>query len=351
MSDCKPVSIDALSFRIDTSSLPSSPVPKPHISPAPSQPASEQISRTPGAVAPAATMADSSSSVVVANPWDRQDAARNEAPQTLRPSEPDEQVRGESSREPVTNDRPLPIPEANSATGTSFEPPASTMSPVWEVDRFRWPALCDRLIAEEDEYFSHAGQKLLDASRQGLRVLAVTANSAGEGSTTLSICLARAVAAAGAKVALLDGDLPRRQLAMGLGLDLSHGWLDVGSGAVPWVEAAVNSLHDDLMVFPARPLTDQSPITAALDTPRALAEISQNFDLLVLDVGPLTSEACRLLSHHQECAVNAAIVVRDLRKTSEHKTLDVVARLRTLGVRAVGIAENYTSPEAAAAAA
>ncbi len=215
----------------------------------------------------------------------------------------------------------------------------------------RWPAVCDRLIDEQQEYFAHAGRKLFEASRQGLKVLAVTSNTRGEGSTTLSICLARAAAATGANIALLDADLTQQQLATGLGLDLAHGWLDVAGGGVPWGEAAVNSLNDRMTVMPLRRLANQAPATVPAGVGGVFDEIAVNYDLLILDLGPLTNEACHLLNRNGVCGVNAAIVVRDMRKTSEGSTLGVAARLRDLGVQAVGIAENYSAARTVAVAA
>jgi hypothetical protein len=48
---------------------------------------------------------------------------------------------------------------------------------------------------------------------------------------------------------------------------------------------------------------------------------------------------------------NAGIVVRDVRKTSEESTLVAAARLKMLGLEAVGVAENFAADRAARAAA
>ena len=90
---------------------------------------------------------------------------------------------------------------------------------AWEVDRFRWPEICRQLYAAEQSYFEHAGEKLLEASRDGLRVLAVSSSQRGEGRTTLALLLARAAAAAGARVALLEADTHAPRIAASLGLD------------------------------------------------------------------------------------------------------------------------------------
>ena len=44
--------------------------------------------------------------------------------------------------------------------------------------------------------------------------------------------------------------------------------------------------------------------------------------------------------------MNAALVVRDLRRTSEAETLVTATRLKSLGIDAIGIAENFLPPPA-----
>ena len=156
----------------------------------------------------------------------------------------------------------------------------------------------------------------------------MTSAVSGEGCTTLAICLARAAASTGARVALLDADLHNRQLATGLGLELSHGWLDVVSGEIPWTEAAVNSLQDSLAVIPAAPLSDRSPATAGADARDVICSIADHFDLVVLDLGQFGPEIWQLLGNRGDCVANAAIVVRDRRTTGEEDTLAVSAKLK-----------------------
>jgi Mrp family chromosome partitioning ATPase len=213
---------------------------------------------------------------------------------------------------------------------------------VWEVDRFRWPETIDELSRRERDYFQHAGQKLLEASQQGLRVLVCTAARPGEGCTTLALCLGRAVAAAGGRVALLDADMRHPHVASQLSLSFAHGWQDCLAGKLPWAEVAVTSLEDRLTVLPARTSNPKDGAAAELGTsPELLRQISSAFDITIVDLGPLAATAPRILGRGAQCAASAAIVVRDVRQTSEESTLIVVARLRMLGLQAVGIAENF----------
>ena len=69
-------------------------------------------------------------------------------------------------------------------------PQPAKLAPAWEVDRFRWPENVEQLFESRADYFDSAGKKLLAASQQGLKVLAITSARSGEGTTTTAMCLA-----------------------------------------------------------------------------------------------------------------------------------------------------------------
>lgn len=357
MSASNKHSVDAAVFRIDAAPFTPISVPRPHcLGDTSSAPQETTPESEPEVVGPeektTAEIPPAAPSAVVAETavWPPEEVAEEPQPAQHIPFpaqelEVDDEV--QELEEVLSGNlaaAPLSAPEPPASA-----PVAAPMKPVWEVDRFRWPSLADRLLKEEEDYFGHAGQKLMEASQQGLKTLAVTASAAGEGCTTLAICLARAAAKTGARVALLDADLQNRQLATGLGLELSHGWLDVISGQIPWCEAAVNSLQDGLAVVPATPLSDRSPATPEAGAPEVLSQIAEHFDLLVIDLGQFSPDAWHLLGDH-DCVANAAIVVRDRRSTSEAETMAVASKLRRCGVQAVGIAENFSGQRQPAAA-
>ena len=253
--------------------------------------------------------------------------------------------------QPSTNTQTPPqSPEVNTAeedAGERQAPQSSDFKPAWEVDQLLWPEFCEELYSSESEYFRHAGQKLNAACRQGLRVLAVASSQAGEGCTTLAMCLARAVAAAGGRVALVDANLQHPAMSQSLGLEFSRGWQDAALSKLPLSEVAVVSNADGITLFPLD--NQQEPLQPARVSD-VLREASAAADLVILDVGPHPSSQQNLLEGGQACPVDAAIVVRDLRNTTERTTLETAAHLKQLGVEAVGIAENYAPHSSDAAA-
>ncbi|HJN07296.1 MAG: hypothetical protein QGH33_15005 [Pirellulaceae bacterium] len=218
------------------------------------------------------------------------------------------------------------------------------LKPAWEVDRFLWPSNVDQLYESESEYFRHAGEKLHDASLEGLRVLGVSATRQGEGCTTLAICLARAAAAAGAKVALLDANLRAPQLGTALGLDFARSWHETLNGKTPLSEAAVASIADNVTLIPLSNNAARQGLTLDSDAINdILGQAGDTFDLVLVDVGVPCEDGRSCFQGDDACPLDAAIIVRDVRATSEEETLESVNRYKELGIDAVGIAENFAS--------
>jgi Mrp family chromosome partitioning ATPase len=246
-----------------------------------------------------------------------------------------------------------PEPTSADTTASSATPPAVSKpsAPVWELDQFRWPSACQELYERETEYFEHAGEKLRAASEQGLHILAITSAHREEGCSTLAICLGRAVAAAGGRVALMDADLQHPRLGEELGLSFTKGWQDAIEKQLPWPETAVASLEDGLAVIPAQRRQMAGKTAELVGAPNLLREIASNFDLLIVDLGRLSVDAHEILGHGADSAADAAIVVRDMRTTAAEDTLAAASQLRKWGLHAVGIAENFRQQQSARAAA
>src|SRR4029079_11562651 len=214
--------------------------------------------------------------------------------------------------------------------------------PVWEVDRFQWPKACEKLLADESGYFSRAGEKLLAAVQDGLKVLAITGTRRGEGRSTLTMCLARVAAKAGIQTAIMDADFARPQLASKVGLDVAHGWQDAALGRIPLSEAAVKSLGDEITLLPL----ESSVVTRSLSLADArvtatIRAAAATFELLILDLSPVSSVERIAFPPGEGCPLDAAIVVRDERFTAPADSQALGRRLQDAGVDAVGIAENF----------
>jgi Mrp family chromosome partitioning ATPase len=248
--------------------------------------------------------------------------------------------------------QPVPTPHAAATATTKGIAPAVAMvppsaerapariQPAWEVDRFQWPEHCRQLLSPEHRYLADVGPRLASAAKDGLSILAITSTRRGEGRTTLSLCLARAAAETGVKVALVDADTENPQLVNELGVEASCGWHDVVLGKQPLTEAAILSLEEKFTLFP---WTTAGAIKSLNDpqVTRVLKQIAAAYDLVILDLGPAPGRETRLFEDGENCPVDAAILVRDVRWTSALEAQRVAAQLVSAGVESVGIAENF----------
>jgi len=268
------------------------------------------------------------------------------AAQTAVESNADSEEATTEPKPPAAENSEPPQTEPTESSESQPETAApQPMTPAWEVDRFRWPEEIDALFTQQADYFDYAGKKLLSASREGLKVLAVTSARSGEGATIMAMCLARAAATAGAKVVLLDGNFRNAELGDRLGVDFACGWQVVAAGEAPLSEAAIAAVEENITLLASK--TDNSGAVNSLGEACVAELVSRALvgsDLLIIDAGQeeLGATASR---------IDGAIVVRDVRTTSEQRTLDLATILKSQGVKAVGVAENFGSPEPQPAAA
>ena len=201
------------------------------------------------------------------------------------------------------------------------------------------------MLESEKRYFRSVGQRLKDATQDSHHVVMITGARRGEGRTTLALCLARCAAQAGVATALVDADLENPQLGSQLGMETPCSWLEVVAGTSPLSEAGVSSLEDGLTLFP---LTNSEDLeTPAGDEPltAVLRAIATHFPLVIVDTGPMVSDDRHPFASGDDCPIDTAIVVRDLRNTTEKKALATAQLLQRRGVPAVGIAENFRDPD------
>lgn len=302
----------------------------------------------------------------------RLDAAHTPVPAPHQPPQPtlEDLIKPAAEELPVKTqeaklqDRPLVVSEEEAAelVGAAIDAPRveaapvkpitpvpqhfQPMVPAWEVDRFLWPALCEKLLRDEQSYFAQAGSKIASAVRDGLKSLAITGSRRGEGRTTLALCLARSAAKAGLKVVLVDADFARPQLAATLGLEIAASWHEAALGKTSLAEVAIKSIEDNLTVLPLDVSTAATPLSLADPRlTRTLRDAARSFDLLVLDLGPTAAGSESLFPEDEPPPADAAIVVRDLRYSTSAESQAIGERLSLSGIEAVGIAENFVPHE------
>jgi receptor protein-tyrosine kinase len=185
--------------------------------------------------------------------------------------------------------------------------------------------------------------ELARRSREGRRVTVLTSAQRGEGRSTLLLVLARTAAACGLKVAIVDGDFRRPQLAELLGIDPPGGWEDVLSGHARLHDVMIESLEESITLLPLRaPTGHEATLGLGGECAESLTRLREQFDLVLMDIGPLESDqaAVDLAAVLHRAEIDDCLVIRDA-ATSSQSTGEIVRRLHAVGIQQWELLENF----------
>ena len=233
--------------------------------------------------------------------------------------------------------------------GEPPEPAAATapeaFCPLFQTDRFDWPDVCRALDAGAQPHFDRLADALEAGLPQGRKVVGLGGLRRGEGCTTLLLCAARRLASRGLKVLMVDADADDPQLDRRLGLAPEAGWQDVAAGRVALAEAVIESVEDRLAVLPfgARGADGAAPKGDAPLAAAALEILRRSYDLVLVDLGPSCAAASgqRLPAQTAAGAIDAIVLVCDVRSTSREKLAGLQDRLAEAGIAQAGLVENF----------
>lgn len=163
----------------------------------------------------------------------------------------------------------------------------------------------------------------------------VTSAGPDEGKSAFAANLAMALAEAGSRVCLVDGDLRRPSVARTFGLIESAGLTTVLIGRASLEEVLQNTGSDGLSVLTSGELPPPNP-AEMLASPRMqelLAELAQRFEAVVIDSAPLlnVADTTSLAAY----ADGSVLVVRTS-ATPRRRIEEAVAALRSVGTPVLG---------------
>ncbi|MEM9670242.1 MAG: Wzz/FepE/Etk N-terminal domain-containing protein [Pseudomonadota bacterium] len=171
------------------------------------------------------------------------------------------------------------------------------------------------------------------------KVVAITSSLPDEGKTSITHCLGRMSAMAGAKTIIIDGDFRRRQLTEVIGYEPERGFIEHLFGEVALEDAIVIDEQTGLHIL---------PLTDARNTPRdvfgsrafdaLMSELKKTYDLIVIDTGPIL-----LMSESRVIASKAdqVIVVAKWRSTSRWTVQETLNVLKEFNANTSGIAMTF----------
>lgn len=217
-------------------------------------------------------------------------------------------------------------------------------NPVWEVDSFQWPDICLELLEQRSEVLETVAKNLYEAVQEGLQVLAITSPQGGEGRTTVACCLAKLVGSRGLNVAIVDGDIDNPTLSYQTNLDIQQDWKSAILNQLPLEEIAVHSIDDQVTLVPLIGAIDDSELS--VDDNRIefmLHELSESFDLVIVDMGHMNSPRSLVGSLCARGAISAVVAVVDHRTSDAQEIDHCLRRIRQAGVASIGVVENFAA--------
>jgi len=151
------------------------------------------------------------------------------------------------------------------------------------------------LLQAEDERYTYAeafrslrSSLIFMPNQVELKTILVTSAIPNEGKSTIASNLAITMAAAGAKVLLVDADLRRGDIAQLFGMEIRQGLTDLLRGTVEWREVLTATHLPTLSIIARGPTTNQSgelllkPVLLSM-----LEEFKENFDLVIFNTAPI----------------------------------------------------------------
>ncbi|HTQ39425.1 MAG TPA: hypothetical protein VMJ32_10370 [Pirellulales bacterium] len=282
-------------------------------------------------------------------------------------------------------------PKAALSSYAGFTAAATTASdktkPALEIDAVRWPAVCETLQAKATDGFDRLAADLCTEAEAGRKVTAITGAARCEGRTTLALCLARQLAAANAKVALVDADFSSPQMAALLGIAVERGWETALAGDETLWETMIDSVTDKFaLALLGRGVSASAPaastgqhavlipvtgsetkgvhvasvhvagsgdavpvrfVPQAFRIAAALSELAEHFDVVLIDAGPLGQDSATtqwLLE--PTVGVHNIILAHDVRRNEAHKLAAACLQLAEAKQHQLGIAETFVGEEA-----
>lgn len=179
------------------------------------------------------------------------------------------------------------------------------------------------------------------AATEGAKVILVTSPMAQEGKTTVSTQLAASLARSGRRTLLIDGDVRRPTCHALFDVPREPGVSELLRGEAELDDAARPTRVAGLWIIPAGRLdTDAIQALARGELEQAFETIRQDYDLAIIDTGPVLSDSnCLLFGRHSDGVILS--VLRDVTRTS--RVFEACERIRGVDLRLLGAVVNGVS--------
>jgi Mrp family chromosome partitioning ATPase len=210
-------------------------------------------------------------------------------------------------------------------------------TPVTELE---WPSLVLALERDWGERFERMAELLLSArQRQNVKVVLFTSCHRAEGRTTLVLTLARCLSRHPLRTLVVDADLTGPMVGRLLRLRPQVGLDDVVEHGRALAESLIDAADDHLVILPMRSgVARPRDFLASPAWTCSLARLRREFDLILIDGGPLFTGLSAAMLHR---SVDTAVLVCHRGVTGEsavHRAREV---LEAGGIPLLGFADTF----------
>lgn len=214
---------------------------------------------------------------------------------------------------------------------------------LWSVNVLQWPSITDQLLQEPSLTIDRIGNNVSKLMTGDQNRLIVTSAKRGEGSSTLSISIARWARANRRQVLLIDADLQDAGLTSSIGLGTEVSWLSTIDTPRNVGDVIIQDQESGMFVMPLSPLSDRSNLPSNIfqALTKMLEPICDCFDLVVMDMGPtqqFLNETSRV-----DVVADAAMLVNDVTQPSDGEFSRAKSSLLSAGIAKMIVAENFSN--------
>ncbi len=232
----------------------------------------------------------------------------------------------------------MPSPAAAPALQTA------PLQPAFEVLHFAWPVIVQQLSSLLVNDLTALAGLAAARHRAGRNTLLLSSCRRGEGRSTITLAVARALARYPLRVAMVDADFTRPQLASMLDLSVSTGWEDVLGSEQSLSEALIESPSERLTLLPLRaPLSEPASLQGNARLSDTFEQLRRQVDVVLVDAGPIDSDAgaIEFAAALSGARIDDALAIRDPQRTTSEELRQLGRRLSAAGICHWDVIENF----------
>lgn len=237
---------------------------------------------------------------------------------------------------------PLPL--------SSFAPPPpvnDSFRALLEIDRAAWPPACSELLERAGHDWDRFTAQLIERMGQGQKCIALASIARGDGSTTISLALAKHMAARGLRPVVVDVNPENPALARSCEISVHTGWDDLLSSEMPLGEALITAVEDGVTLMPWRgSAVSVSQLAGSKRVSDIFGTLREHYDLVLLDTMPLVGQTtiADFASFAGVIRLDALYLIHNVRTTSPEQLTAASSKLHRAGLPLVAVIENFVSP-------